>query len=221
MKIIDLKLEANKLDTIIDFYQNTLGLNLIKQTEKEVTFLAGETRLSFTATQQPTAPYHFAFNIATNHLAQAIKWAQENNLELLPSPKNEIITHFDTWLAQSIYFWDKNGNLLEFIAREDINIEKEEVFSPKEILNISEIGLVTENPIQTAEAINQQIGTVFFTKATPLPEFCAIGDDEGLIVLVSPTRNWYPTQQIAKKSTAEVQVESKGKTFKLQTTEWK
>lgn len=220
MRILNLKLEATNLDPIIAFYQNTLGLPLIHQTEQEVTFHAGATELTFTKTENSVAPYHFAFNIATNHLTQAIVWAQENSVELLPSPKNEIITHFDTWLAQSIYFWDKNGNLLEFIAREDSKIEKDQPFTPKEILNISEIGLVVENPIQTAEALNAQIGTAFFDKATPLPEFCAIGDDEGLLVLVSPTRNWYPTQHIAQKSSAEIQLESQGNIHTIQTTAW-
>lgn len=220
MKITNLTLEATHLDTVIEFYQNTLGLPLIHQTEKEVTFRAGATELTFKKTENSVAPYHFAFNIATNHLAQAIVWAKENSIELLPSPKNEIITHFDTWLAQSIYFWDKNGNLLEFIAREDVQLEKEVAFIPSEILNISEIGLVVENPIQTAEAINAQIGTVFFDKTTPLPEFCAIGDDEGLLVLVSPIRNWYPTQQLAHKSAATIQIEVNKNSHTIQTADW-
>ncbi|WP_413511604.1 VOC family protein [Myroides odoratus] len=220
MKIIDLQLETSDLNRILDFYQHTLGLTTLEQTDTTVRFQAGDTQLSFTANNTSKARYHFAFNIATNHLEQAIAWAQANNIDLLPSPKNEIITHFDTWKAQSIYFWDLDSNLLEFIAREDIQIAKGKAFSPKEILNISEIGLVTNNPIETAEAINQQLGTEFFSKSTPLPEFCAIGDDQGLLVLVAPTRTWYPTPLLAEKSPATLQLESQGNIHTIQTMDW-
>ncbi len=221
MKIVDLKLEANNLNTIVDFYQNVLGFTLNNKTDNTVSFQAGNTNLTFTKNQASTAQYHFAFNIATNHLQQAIAWANSMNLELLKSPQEEIITKFDSWHSESIYFWDYNNNLLEFIAREDIQIVKETIFVPAEIINISEIGLVTQQPLATAKAINQQTNLEFFSKATPLPEFCAVGDDEGLIILVAPTRTWYPTTILATNSPAEIKIEVNEKIYTIQSTDWK
>lgn len=220
MKITNLYLETNNLTHSITFYQNTLGLSIVAQTEKMVRFQAGETLLTFTENKQQTPFYHFAFNIATNHLEQAITWAQANQIELLPSPKNEIITHFDSWKAESIYFWDLNGNLLEFIARTDIQTQKEQSFSPKEMLNISEIGIVTTHPMQTAEAIMQQTGLEYFSKSEPLPEFCAIGDDEGLLIFVSPERNWYPTQLKAQPSIATIELEVNHNVHTILASDW-
>ncbi len=220
MKILDLKLEANNLDTILEFYSETLGLKILEQTPTALRFQAGDTQLTFIAKSTTKAQYHFAFNIATNHLAQAIEWAQATGLVLLPSPKDETITYFDTWKAQSIYFWDKNGNLLEFIAREDTQIQKEAPFTPKEMLNISEIGLITKKPIATGEAIQQQIGVDFFSKATPLAEFCALGDDDGLLILVTPNRTWYPTDILAQRSPATIQVEVEGQLHTIETLDW-
>ncbi|WP_158961629.1 VOC family protein [Myroides fluvii] len=221
MKITNLYLETENLNNSLSFYQNTLGLTVVEQTAKEVRFQAGETLLTFTENKNKTPFYHFAFNIATNHLEQAIAWAQANHIELLPSPKNEIITHFDTWKAKSIYFWDLNGNLLEFIARADIQTTKAQPFSPKEMLNISEIGIVTAHPMQTAEAIMQQTGLQYFSKSAPLPEFCAIGDDEGLLIFVSPERNWYPTQLKAQPSTATIKLEVSNSTHTILASDWK
>ena len=220
MKILDLQLEANNLDTILEFYGETLNLAIVKQTTEEIRFQAGDTQLTFIAKPTTKAQYHFAFNIATNHLAQAIKWAQATGIPLLPSPKDETITYFDTWKAQSIYFWDKNGNLLEFIAREDTQIQKDVPFSPKEMLNISEIGLVTKKPIATGETIQQQLGIDFFSKATPLAEFCALGDDDGLLILVTPNRTWYPTDILAQRSPATIQIEVDGNKHTIQTLDW-
>lgn len=220
MKILGLKLEANNLDTILEFYSETLGLKILEQTPTALRFQAGDTQLTFIAKSTTKAQYHFAFNIATNHLAQAIEWAQVTGLVLLPSPKNETITYFDTWKAQSIYFWDKNGNLLEFIAREDSQIEKSVPFFPKEMLNISEIGLITKKPIATGEAIQNQIGVDFFSKATPLAEFCALGDDDGLLILVTPNRTWYPTDVLALRSPATIQVEVEGQLHTIETLDW-
>lgn len=220
MKILDLKLEANNLDTILEFYSETLGLKILEQTPTALRFQAGDTQLTFIAKSTTKAQYHFAFNIATNHVNQAIEWAQTTGLMLLPSPKDETITYFDTWKAQSIYFWDKNGNLLEFIARENTQIQKEVPFTPKEMLNISEIGLITKKPIATGEAIQQQIGVDFFSKATPLAEFCALGDDDGLLILVTPNRTWYPTDILAQRSPATIQVEVEGQLHTIETLDW-
>jgi len=148
MKIVDLKLEANNLNTIVDFYQNVLGFTLNNKTDNTVSFQAGNTNLTFTKNQASTAQYHFAFNI-------------------------------------------------------------------------SEIGLVTQQPFATAKAINQQTNLEFFSKATPLPEFCAVGDDEGLIILVAPTRTWYPTTILATHSPAEIKIEVNEKIYTIQSTDWK
>ena len=221
MKITALTLETSNLHNIVHFYQHTLGLTLTAQTQNEVHFQAGDTKLIFQEKKDSPAFYHLAFNIATNHLAQAIAWAEAHNLELLPSPKAEVITYFDAWKAQSIYFWDLNGNLLEFIAREDIQTVLDQPFTPKEMLNISEIGIVTTQPMQTAEGIMQQTGLQYFDKAQPLPEFCAIGDDEGLLIFVTPERNWYPTAIKAQPGNAAIQLEVNANSYTIQSSDWK
>ena len=221
MKITNLYLETDNLAQSITFYQNTLGLSLLEQTENTVRFRAGETHLIFTENKNHKSFYHFAFTIETNHLEQAIAWAQANQIELLPSPQDEIITHFDTWKAKSIYFWDLNGNLLEFIAREDIQTVPDQPFSPKEMLNISEIGIVTAHPMSTAESIMKQTGLAYFSKSEPLPAFCAIGDDEGLLIFVNPERNWYPTQYKAQPSAATIELEVNNTTHTIIASDWK
>jgi hypothetical protein len=47
-----------------------------------------------------------------------------------------------------------------------------------------------------------------------LPQFKAIGDDEGLFIVVPENRNWYPTNKPAGIFPMNVEFENKGKKLK-------
>ena len=108
--------------------------------------------------------YHFAFNIPANQPEEAIIWAY-NRIELIRNPETHLITNFDNWRAQAVYFYDNNGNLVEFIGRTDLNNNSDAEFSSKSILNISEIGIVTDHPLNLANRLLNKQELIILLKA--------------------------------------------------------
>lgn len=207
MNILSINLQTRELEKSKQFYTEVLDLTLIESLEESFTVQAGETILTFEQTEKKVEVYHFAFNIPSNQLEHALVWAKEH-LDLLTNYEGNLVTTFENWKSQSIYFTDNNGNLLEFIAREDIQVNVQGDFSPSQIINISEMGVVTEQPMVQAEKLIADYGLGYFDKAEPTEQFLALGDDNGLLIMVTPNRNWFPTTTAAKFTSSEIMIES-------------
>lgn len=198
MKIQELTLLTNNLSKTTEFYEKTIGFKKIQETETKVSFAVGTSKLIFELTEKQENPkYHFAFNIPANKIDEATIWT----LQRIPliSTDNSYITDFENWRAKAIYFFDNNENIVEFISRVDLKNETDKPFSMDTILSISEIGIVTDEPIRTGNEIIRKIDTDFFSKGTKREDFVAVGMDDGLFVISNPNRNWYPTQELAQK----------------------
>lgn len=198
MIIKELTLFVNDIALTKAFYTDKLGAELIIESATELVYQFGQTKTTFKATEEAEAMvYHFAFNIAANKLEEAKQWASER-FTLMPNYAGELVTVLTTWKSESLYFFDDNGNLVEFIAREDVGESERLGFDASHIVSISEIGLVVDEPLKTAAEWIAKYGIHFFDKAEPTKDFLALGDDEGLIIFVSKSRHWFPTQIVAK-----------------------
>lgn len=209
MKILEIALLTNDLHHTEAFYTQILGLQLAEKSEDCITFFAGSSKLTFQKSEQVNPRYHFAFNIPKNKLEEAIQWAN-NKLELITTEGSEVIATFEAWNANAIYFYDNNQNIVEFIARHDLDNASTKPFDQTAIESISEIGLVTDNPIALAEELIQLHGLTYFSKSTKSESFVALGNDEGLFVIVVTNRNWYPTKQKAEKQYTKVKIAVNG-----------
>ncbi len=197
MQILELTLQTNNLPDTKDFYQQTMGFELIHETDNSIYFSVGTSILIFELIESEQCPkYHFAFNIPINKIPEAIDWTLERTN--LIATDDSFVTDFDNWKATAIYFLDNNRNIVEFICRTDLNNPTELPFSVDTILNINEIGLVTHQSLQTGEEIIEKINTTFFEKGPIRDDFAAVGTDQGLFVISNPYRNWYPTQEKAE-----------------------
>lgn len=209
MKIKNITLETTDIKGTITFYTKILGLDLIKFNENSAIIKIGESTLSFIKNDSQEKPiYHFAFNIPSNKLFEAIEWSKDK-LELIKENEDIIISNFEKWNANSVYFYDNNGNLLEFIARKDINNNSIEPFGANQILNISEIGIVVEKPDEYGKYLIEKYNLHLFEKNDNNSIFTAIGDDEGLLIIVIMKRNWYPTQISSKSYKTEIELINK------------
>ncbi len=198
MIIKELTLLVNDISLTKAFYTDKLAAELITESATELVYQFGQTKTTFKVTEEADPiVYHFAFNIAANKLEAAKQWASDR-FSLIPNYAGELVTVLDTWKSESVYFFDDNGNLVEFIAREEIGITEEKGFDASHILNVSEIGLVVDEPLKTAAEWIAKYGINFFDKAEPTKDFLALGDDKGLIIFVSKSRHWFPTQIVAK-----------------------
>ena len=189
MKIKELILFTNKLDLQIDFYATVLELPIVISTPEYTSFKIGESILTFKY-RKNTTPYHFAFNIPSNKEKEALYWLKER-VDILSFDDKEIID-FSSWNAKAIYFYDLDKNIVEFISRKNIDLISEQKFSSKEIYNISEIGIHSENIEETFQKLNNINESTIYSG--DLERFCAIGDENGLFIVVnSNLKKWFPT----------------------------
>ena len=181
-------LTSTKISELVQFYTGKLGFDVIKQDTNHCTFQTGRSLLSFTKTADSSSPfYHFAFNIPENKIKKAELWQETKTPFIKPPPnlldkslQSDNIVHFRHWDAHALFFYDPAGNVVEYIARHPLNNRAEGDFSPKDVLYISEIGLVVDNVYDAFDDISIQIGLEQYKGASK--NFLAIGDEYGLII---------------------------------------
>lgn len=214
MKLQHIQIQTNDLSKTIAFYTQTLGFQIIENNSTSVSFQIGSSILKFIENKNFDSIYHFAFNIPNNKLDEAIKWC-DNKIDLIRIEDEKIITRFENWNANAVYFYDNNCNLLEFIARHDLDNSETKSFDIKSILNISEIGIVYEKPLELGQDLINKHQLSFFSKNANSEVFATIGDDEGLLIIVKPNRNWYPTQTPSESNKTEIRLENNHKITEL------
>ncbi len=207
MKINSLTIQTPDISKTEHFYANVLGFNIVTKSDTSVSFQIGDTLLECILVENQDPIYHLAFNIPRNQLQEAIEW-MSNKLQLLTIGEDEVVTEFNDWNAKAIYFFDDTGNLLECIARQDLQNNTETPFSIHSILNISEIGIINEQPLLLANTLFEKHNISLFDKNKNSNDFATIGDDDGLLVVVKPNRNWYPTQIPAKQFFTKIKIQN-------------
>jgi catechol-2,3-dioxygenase len=145
----------------------------------------------------PPAPYHLAFGIPAGGIRSALAWAAPR----LPMLSGEIFD-FSFWSADAIYFDDPDGNVLELIARRSAA----RPFAVTDVTGVCELGLPTSDPPSAVGALESQLGLDVFSGDRDA--FTAVGDAEGLLIVVRSGRNWLPTELASVECPAEATVES-------------
>lgn len=192
-----IELVSPDLKQTVGFYSGLLGLEMLEAGPGKAAFQLGETRLEFMEDPTIEPVYHMAFDIPKNKLQEALDWFA-SRLEILSLPDGGRIMNFANWNAESFYFFDTTGNLLECIVRHDRKEETTAAFSAQQLLRVSELGIVTEHVPTLVEKLQTEHGLLPFVKQPVLENFAAIEDETGLLILSQEGRNWFPTQLPAK-----------------------
>lgn len=138
--------------------------------------------------------YHFAFNIPENQFYAAKDWIA-HRIPILKDVDGQDEFDSESWNSQSIYFKDSAGNVLEFIARHDLKNGIQGDFGADQILNVSEIGLASEDVIAWANELCSTLGLSVF-RQEPNESFTPVGDDNGLFILPVKGRMWIPNSGV-------------------------
>jgi len=197
MQILEVIMMSDDLKKTEEFYSGKLGLVSINKKPSAISFLAGRSILTFRHSKDLKPIYHFAFNIPNNKLNEAMTWASIK-FNLLNIENNDFVADFKAWNATSFYFFDNNGNILEFIARHDLNNKSDEPFSGSSVICVSEIGIVTDDVTELVNRLITNYEIPIYSKQPLQNNFAALGDDNGLLILSSVNRHWYPTDCPAK-----------------------
>ena len=202
MQIKHLYLHSNLLEELNAFYAE-LGFESKLLKDRLILFLSEETTLEWRHSEEGHY-YHFAFNIPENKVEQVYNFLKKR-VKLLPEVQtgNEIISFVD-WNAHAMYFLDPAGNIVEFIARHDLNNATSSLFNIKKDLIISEIGLPSNVVKDAFETVHKKLKIDRYSG--DFERFCAAGTEEGLLIITERNRNWYPTaiESVPSPLTAEL-----------------
>jgi len=211
MKIKELKIYSSNIKAQADFYSEVLGLSIINLTETSVSLDFGKSILIIEFRPE-TTPYHFAVNIPANKDLEALEWVR-SKVEILKDGDIEL-QDFDFWNAKAVYFYDKDKNIVELIARKNLNILSNRKFDVSQFLEISEIGLPTLDIEKEFNQLNTLTGIEIYHGG--FEQFCAIGDENGLFICINKTvRDWFPIGDQAFSSDFEIILTEKGKEYRI------
>jgi catechol-2,3-dioxygenase len=193
MQLHELQLETRVLDQQRAFYTQVLELPLRAAQPDQCALTVGTSILTFTATTQ-SAPlvYHFAFTIPAQQFDAARRWLAAR-VPLLTDPTGADQFVFAEWNAQACYFHDPAGNICELIARHNLPDAPTPETTPARLLNLSEIGLVTDDVPHLVQTLQDTLGSPIYRGAIN-PLFTPVGDEHGLLIVVQTGRIWFPTR---------------------------
>lgn len=205
MKIKEIVLYTNLLDKMRSFYHEILELETINNEENSITVKTQFTDLVFKQTSEIKNPfYHFAINIPENQFKQSKEWVKKRTDLIKLKGADEF--DFISWNANSFYFYDPSGNIVEFIARHNLKNGSDKNFSGQSLLNVSEIGMPAYDVKILYDIAYKNFNTPVFSG--DMKNFCAAGDDEGLFIIVPEGRKWFPDCPSAKIFPTKIKIVS-------------
>uniref|UniRef100_A0AC34GWI0 VOC domain-containing protein n=1 Tax=Panagrolaimus sp. ES5 TaxID=591445 RepID=A0AC34GWI0_9BILA len=218
MKFKIIRLATKNILLQRQFYVEKLGLKLLNDDQKLFSVKAGETVLEIEENKdlKKIGYYHFCFNIFPSLLEDAAeKFLPSRGIPLVTNGKDQYTEHKD-WNAKSVYFYDADENILEFIARYNLKNEfstNDTSFDiDKHLINISEIGIAVENTQNLVEKLQQNMEVKVWRDYGDA--FKAIGDENGLILATKLDRPWIPTTDHPNAALpTEITIEGKGTDF--------
>ncbi|TQD39338.1 VOC family protein [Haloflavibacter putidus] len=211
MRINHIHIYSPNLTAQLEFYEDVMELPVVHLSETKIKITIGFSELLIEENRDAT-PYHIAFHIPPKQEEKALSWLKKR-VEIQGFKGDEIID-FSSWNAKSIYFYDQDKNILEFIGREDYFQKSELEFSSKSILGIAEVGLATNNVAEKHENLTKDFPLRKYSGN--LEEFCPIGDDEGLLIVIDvDKKDWFPTNDKAYASPFEISFTEEKKQYKF------
>jgi len=210
MNIQKLTIYSSNSSALASFYTDVLGVILLEKTEDAIHLQIGKSLL-IVKHQEKVSPSHFAINIPANKATEALTWLK-TKVDILKNEGQEI-QHFHHWNAEAMYFYDTDRNIVELIARKNLNNPSPEPFDARLFLELSEIGIVTKNIENTFKQLTENTETaIYFGNFN---SFCAIGDEHGLFICVNKNY-WFPTKDRAYPADFKMEMLVKGKEYNIE-----
>jgi catechol 2,3-dioxygenase-like lactoylglutathione lyase family enzyme len=212
MRILEIQLLTPSLEESVEFYCGLLEFEMLQNSDQLLSIQCGDTVITFRPSNGAAALYHFAFEIPHNKFDEAYDWFNER-VDLLPITSDSFIADFVNWKAKSFYFYDSHGNILECIARFEADTHSKEKFNSRSINYISEIGIVSDKVAETIHQVQLDFNIPVFSRQPAYADFAALGDDQGLFIVASNNRSWYPTETRSRHSLIRIAFEQHGNRY--------
>ncbi|MCS6552832.1 hypothetical protein NYS55_15480 [Curtobacterium flaccumfaciens pv. flaccumfaciens] len=187
MDIRQVQLATRSLADIARFYQR-LGCP-VEAVDATVRVVVGSTLLVFRELPEMTGALHLAITIPTGTFDAAKAWIVGLTTVLGTDDQDEFEGP-PNWNSRSVYFEGPDQQLLELIERRDLPVDVGENTAVP-LVSVSEVGVPVPDVLGAVEAL-RRAGLEPYANP-PGESFSAVGDVDGLVILVSPDRRWFPT----------------------------
>jgi len=213
MKIKEIKLFTNKLSEQRKFFEEVLEFGVRTENDNIFSIQVGNTKLIFEKSEL-NHKYHYCFLIPSNKLDESIDWLNKR-LDIIKIEKDRVKQKFESWNAESIYFYDGSGNLAEFIVRYDLKNNQQENFNLLQILCVNEIGMPTNNVRKINSELENQLNSKFWKG--DCERFGTNGTQNGLFLLVNNEvkKNWFPIELKTESAPFEALIEVENICYKI------
>jgi len=202
MLITDVRIATAELDRAARFYRDVLELP-VAVTRAAAVVTVGRSTITLVERPGIVESNHLAFTIPSNRFQDAKGWLAARLEPMRWKGTEDELRLGEPWYSESVYFRGPDGLILEAITRRDLHNPAAEPFSSAQFLCVSEVGLATPDVSGTFAEIRRTFGIETF--AGESPDFTTAGDQEGLLILVTEGRPWFPTGD-AQAATASLQV---------------
>jgi catechol 2,3-dioxygenase-like lactoylglutathione lyase family enzyme len=140
------------------------------------------------------SPQHFAIRIPSAAYADALEWLGAR-VELLTDESGSRAFAFPDWNADSAYFADPDGNIVELIAHHDLPEHYVPPFGPPALLGICEAGMPVDDVGGVLDELERRASARRWSGNRET--FAAAGTKAGSLIVVQRGRVWYPTEAAA------------------------
>jgi catechol 2,3-dioxygenase-like lactoylglutathione lyase family enzyme len=204
--IRELELRVDDLQKNMAFWSQVMGFELLINGGDYFTVRIGASRLTFRKKNTLDPPInHFSINIPRNQVENALDWLKNEGGKYADGPtapvtivKDEItnaeIINKPLYNANSVFFNDHAGNIIELISRNELDTVVEGPFSREQFLRISEVSVITRNSRDCQEKLEEEFGAKPFPRGTS--GYTQVGGVNGVMLLVIPGRPWIPTESV-------------------------
>jgi len=200
MKINKIDILISNFEQTVQFYNETLQFMILTADEHSASFRIGDSVLEIKKDhEEQNYYYHFAFNIPSNLFKEAKEWLSQR-VELLKEDGMDEVDFGGMTQANSCYFEDPAGNIVEYIARRETSpASKENTFTSNNVLSISEIGLSTNQIAEYAEKIQSLGIPVRGDEGVSYDSLNFMGEyEDGAFILLGPIgRRWFFSTKVS------------------------
>jgi len=196
MDIRQVQLATRSLADTARFYER-LGCP-VEAVDATVRVVVGSTLLVFRELPEMTGALHLAITIPTGTFDAAKAWIAGLTTVLGTDDQDEFEGP-PNWNSRSVYFEGPDQQLLELIERRDLESGARRAGDGTgtgtgtvvPLVSVSEVGVPVPDVLGAVEAL-RRAGLEPYANP-PGESFAAVGDVDGLVILVSPDRRWFPT----------------------------
>ncbi|PZF10134.1 VOC family protein [Curtobacterium sp. MCLR17_034] len=196
MDIRQVQLATRSLADTARFYER-LGCS-VEIVDATARIVVGSTLLVFRELPEMTGALHLAITIPTGAFDAAKAWIAGLTTVLGTDDQDEFEGP-PNWNSRSVYFEGPDQQLLELIERRDLESGARRAGDGSgtgtgtvvPLVSVSEVGIPVPDVLGAVEAL-RRAGLEPYANP-PGESFAAVGDVDGLVILVSPDRRWFPT----------------------------